>query len=55
MKYYQGNIDIDCIPKGQDYRELTKRVFKLKADNYTLEEIAKECNISVCKVKEILE
>ena len=24
MRYYQGNIDIDCIQKGQDYRELTK-------------------------------
>lgn len=24
MRYYQGNIDIDCIQKGQDYRELMK-------------------------------
>lgn len=24
MRYYQGNIDIDCITKGQDYKELAK-------------------------------
>ena len=35
--------------------ELTKKVFKLNVAGYSLEKIADECNISVAKVKEILE
>ena len=35
--------------------ELTKKVFKLNVAGYSLEKIAAECNISVSKVKEILE
>ena len=35
--------------------ELTKKVFKLNVAGYSLEKIAEECNISVSKVKEILE
>lgn len=32
-----------------------KKVFKLHANNYTIEEIAKKCEISEDKVREILE
>ena len=34
---------------------LTKKVFKLSAEGYTISEIAKECNISENNVKKILE
>ncbi|BCZ47883.1 hypothetical protein psyc5s11_39500 [Clostridium gelidum] len=34
---------------------LTKKVFKLSTEGYTIREIAKECNISENNVKKILE
>ena len=53
MRYYQGNIDIDCIQKGQDYRELTKSYiifictfdyFKGGRHKYTFENVCLEDN-----------
>lgn len=53
MRYYQGNIDIDCIQKGQDYRELTKSYiifictfdyFKEGYHKYTFENVCLENN-----------
>ena len=51
MRYYQGNIDIDCIEKGQDYKELTKSYiifictfdyFKCGRHKYTFENVCLE-------------
>ena len=53
MRYYQGNIDIDCIQKGQDYKELTKSYvifictfdyFKAGRHKYTFENVCLEDN-----------
>ncbi len=53
MRYYQGNIDIDCIQKGKDYKELTRSYvifictfdyFKYGRHKYTFENICLEDN-----------
>ena len=53
MRYYQGNIDIDCIQKGQDYKDLAKSYvifictfdyFKEGRHKYTSENICLEDN-----------
>ncbi|WP_394903563.1 Rpn family recombination-promoting nuclease/putative transposase [Clostridium butyricum] len=53
MRYYQGNIDIDCIQKGKDYKELTKSYvifictfdyFKCGRHKYTFENVCLEDN-----------
>ena len=53
MRYYQGNIDIDCIQKGKDYKELTKSYvifictfdyFKYGRHKYTFENVCLEDN-----------
>ncbi|MCE5219853.1 MAG: Rpn family recombination-promoting nuclease/putative transposase [Clostridium sp.] len=53
MRYYQGNIDIDFIEKGQDYKELPKSYvifictfdyFKCGRHKYTFENVCLEEN-----------
>lgn len=53
MRYYQGNIDIDFIEKGQDYKELPKSYvifictfdyFKFGRHKYTFENVCLEDN-----------
>ena len=58
---YEARIAEIMDSKTREYEareagiELTKKVFKLNVAGYSLEQIADECNISVSKVKEILE
>ena len=49
--------DREKIEEGREEGKilLTKKVFKLSTEGYTISEIAKECNISENNVKKILE
>lgn len=53
LRYYQGNIDLDCINKGQNYNQLVKTyiifictfdLFKKGRHKYTFESICLEDN-----------
>ena len=53
LRYYQGNIDLDLISKGEDYRKLTKSyiifictfdLFNKGRHKYTFETVCKEDN-----------
>ncbi len=53
LRYYQGNIDLDLISKGDDYRKLAKRyiifictfdLFKAGRHKYTFETVCAEDN-----------
>ena len=46
----------EVMEKGrEEWTLLTKKVFKLLNDGYSVSQIAKECNISENQVKKILE